>query len=535
METVVRLLPFVLPPLAGAVIGYVTNALAIRMLFRPLEEKRVFGIRVPLTPGIIPRQRHQLAHSIARMVSQKLLTPDLLAARLDEPEFQEALERSVARFTSDVLAGPRGEADEPRDPVRELEPTDPAVVEEARGGLTDAAQGILSSFFYSARFADVVHRIAESVVEGAMRAPAGRVIPESSRLAALVDGAVLSLSQGPTAEAAEHAVQRWVASHLERNTPLEEIVGAETMRRIGTMLPGIYEPAFEGLLAFLNDPSTRQELSVHGKSLLDRVLRRLNVFQRFLVSAGQYDRNLRENMPAIVDDVIASVGRAGRDPANRDRLIESLQDELRLIGESGIRSLLDRFGLHADRLVTRVFELAVELLAREDVRRRISEGVTRFADRHRDAELGTLTGSLLGLDPDDLASRLVGIADRWVADVDNVERLATRVTEFVLRFLGRGERRPLSDLLPLSDEQKRRMDRFLADRLRGLVGRRVPEIIAGLDVYTMVVNKIEGLDMESVEQLLLMVIAKHLKWINLFGALLGSLIGGMQVLIGMVS
>ena len=49
--------------------------------------------------------------------------------------------------------------------------------------------------------------------------------------------------------------------------------------------------------------------------------------------------------------------------------------------------------------------------------------------------------------------------------------------------------------------------------------------------HGMVVAKIDGLDIQSVEQLLLMVIAKHLKWINLFGGIIGALIGGIQVLI----
>ncbi|MFW5684390.1 MAG: DUF445 family protein, partial [Spirochaetota bacterium] len=97
------------------------------------------------------------------------------------------------------------------------------------------------------------------------------------------------------------------------------------------------------------------------------------------------------------------------------------------------------------------------------------------------------------------------------------------------------ERRPLAELMPLSDAQKQRVDRFLAVRLTSLVERRVPEVIAGLDVYTMVVDKINALDVESVEQLLLMVIARHLKWINLFGALLGSIIGGTQVVIGLLT
>ena len=77
------LLPWVLSPLLGAIIGYVTNALAIRMLFRPLEAKRIFGVRLPLTPGVIPKQRYVLADSIGEMVSEKLITEDALERQVD--------------------------------------------------------------------------------------------------------------------------------------------------------------------------------------------------------------------------------------------------------------------------------------------------------------------------------------------------------------------------------------------------------------------------------------------------------------------
>ncbi len=59
------LLPFVLPPLIGAVIGGVTNDVAIRMLFRPYAPIYVGKWRLPLTPGLIPRERHHIAESIA--------------------------------------------------------------------------------------------------------------------------------------------------------------------------------------------------------------------------------------------------------------------------------------------------------------------------------------------------------------------------------------------------------------------------------------------------------------------------------------
>jgi hypothetical protein len=544
VETVVSLLPYVLPPLAGAVIGYVTNALAIRMLFRPLTEKRFLGIRVPLTPGIIPRQRHQLAHSIARMVSTKLLTEDVLLARVDDPRFGEALETSVGRFTSDILSGERGPApvdpsaadDDRRTPPGDaLDADDESSGDDVRGSVAEVAEGLLKSFFHSDAFADVVRRVADSVSRGALAMQADRALPRPERLAELVDGAVRSLASGPTAPAAELAVQRWVASHLEKNTPMVEIVGAGSIERLAGTIPGVYEPALDALISFLRQPATREELAIHGRALLKRILRRLNLFQRFLVSATQYDRNLNENMPAVVDDLIESVERGGRQRENRDRLIESVQVEIRELGETGVRTLLERFGLHAERLVTRLFALAVELLGRDDVRARISDGVVRFVDKHRTRTVGELAGELLGLDADELPGRIVAVADNWIAQDENAERLAGRVVEFAVRYLSRAEREPLGAILPVSPEQKATVDHFLAARLHGLVRKRVPEIVAGLDVYTMVVEKIEGLDMESVEQLLLIVIARHLKWINLFGAILGSLIGGAQVVIGMVT
>jgi uncharacterized membrane protein YheB (UPF0754 family) len=90
---------FWLPPLAGAFIGFLTNVLAIRMLFRPLKAIRVFGIRLPFTPGILPRERHRLAESIGRMVERELLTPEILRERFASQEFREKCRQGLAVYT----------------------------------------------------------------------------------------------------------------------------------------------------------------------------------------------------------------------------------------------------------------------------------------------------------------------------------------------------------------------------------------------------------------------------------------------------
>jgi uncharacterized membrane protein YheB (UPF0754 family) len=102
-------LQFAVPPLAGALIGFVTNLIAIKMLFRPLCEYRVFGIRVPFTPGILPRQRHKLADSIGAMVERELLTPELLRQRLAQADLREKMAGSISAFTGKILKRPLGD------------------------------------------------------------------------------------------------------------------------------------------------------------------------------------------------------------------------------------------------------------------------------------------------------------------------------------------------------------------------------------------------------------------------------------------
>ena len=49
------ILNYISGPVIGAIIGLVTNYLAVRMLFHPYKPFKIFGVRLPFTPGIIPK------------------------------------------------------------------------------------------------------------------------------------------------------------------------------------------------------------------------------------------------------------------------------------------------------------------------------------------------------------------------------------------------------------------------------------------------------------------------------------------------
>lgn len=74
--------------LIGALIGGMTNSLAIKMLFRPHQPIFIGERRLPFTPGLIPKRRDELASQLGRMVVDHLLTPESIQNKLAEQSFQ---------------------------------------------------------------------------------------------------------------------------------------------------------------------------------------------------------------------------------------------------------------------------------------------------------------------------------------------------------------------------------------------------------------------------------------------------------------
>jgi uncharacterized membrane protein YheB (UPF0754 family) len=93
---------WLVPPLVGAAIGFVTNVLAIKMLFRPLRAYYIGPLRLPFTPGILPRERAVLAKSIGAMVARELLTPEIIRKRLGQEDVRQFCKEIAARLTEKI-------------------------------------------------------------------------------------------------------------------------------------------------------------------------------------------------------------------------------------------------------------------------------------------------------------------------------------------------------------------------------------------------------------------------------------------------
>lgn len=75
----------------GAIVGAATNYMAIKMLFRPYKPIYFYRWRLPLTPGLIPKRRGDLAIQLGKTVSEYLLTPNTIKKKFLSPEVRQSV------------------------------------------------------------------------------------------------------------------------------------------------------------------------------------------------------------------------------------------------------------------------------------------------------------------------------------------------------------------------------------------------------------------------------------------------------------
>jgi len=93
---------FLIGSLVGAVIGYITNWLAIKMLFKPHKEIRIGKFKVPFTPGLIPKEKSRIAKSVGESIGQNLLTKETIIQSLCSENMNEQLDFWVQTKISDI-------------------------------------------------------------------------------------------------------------------------------------------------------------------------------------------------------------------------------------------------------------------------------------------------------------------------------------------------------------------------------------------------------------------------------------------------
>ena len=98
-------LKYILPPFVGAGIGWLTNYVAIKLLFRPHVPVNILGFKLQ---GLIPKRRAEISRSIAQAIEKELLSSGDLATTLNSIDWREEVERTVEEVVEHKFASATG-------------------------------------------------------------------------------------------------------------------------------------------------------------------------------------------------------------------------------------------------------------------------------------------------------------------------------------------------------------------------------------------------------------------------------------------
>jgi len=520
------LLPYLVPPLLGAFIGYVTNHIAIRMLFRPLRPWRVLGVRVPLTPGIIPSKRGELAEKMGQMVGDHLLTAEDVGAALEGGGFRRELRAALAEKLDRFLQKDCG-------PLLSLVP------ERFQGRFRELAESLrtkaVRAVFAYLDSEDFERRLRKYLGEKSgellARDLESFLTPERHhRLREHARSRTFDfLASDSVGRAVGDFIDRRAESLIVSRRPLRELLPAEILDVLLDQIQKEVPALLEKFGGMLYDPDFRRRLTKKGKEAIEGFLDSLGGLAGLLSGFVDMDK-IYGRIPEFLDKAAEEIAAWLKEEKTQDQVAAMLRERIDAFLDRPLGSYLDKLPYEKVAGSRRfIKQKAVAFVqspkAAEMVAATLEMGVERIKDRSFGSLLeGALPQGSLSRLEQALLHRILAALRSPQARAALESILEEKLEEWIFRApIGR-----ISQRLP--GGVRHELEDGLFHQFTELLKKEVPPLVETLKIQKLVEQKVNSLDLLQVEGLLMGIMKEQFKYINLFGALLGGMIGLFNLL-----
>jgi uncharacterized membrane protein YheB (UPF0754 family) len=502
--------------------GYIAAWLAIRMLFRPRQPVKLFGLTV-WPQGMIPRHRARLAETIGNAVGNELVSQDTVTDALFETDFfQRKVADLVNTHARELLDTPRG-----------------SFVEALPAGVRAPVLDAISAL--QLRVADYITGIMRSEeTAAAVNAFIDRRVDEllARRLSDAIDDEtyeqiirfVEDRFQGIVNERSfEGKVRDFVSARVEElaasRATLAEVFTPDAVAIIKERIDAQLGPIAEHLAEIASNKKTRTQIGALIKREVDEYYGQLGFFKKIFVSRerihGEVDEMVNKTLPRRVQEFLRGEAFAEEAEAFLDSMIDNLL--ARPINELVGTIAPEKLELIKEQIATRILTIARGAELSTTVSAYTSDALARIRPH-------TIRALIEHASPDS-AARLKNFLSRALLGVlarEDTARtinsiLSTQIERLLITPIGR-----ISDHLP--EQTVARASSALTERITTAARERLPVAIKEFDIGGIVRNKVSNYPVEKLEALVLSVAQQHLRKIELFGAIIGLFLGLSQAI-----
>ena len=502
--------------------GYGAAWLAVRMLFRPRRPIKFLGITV-FPQGMIPRHRARMAKAIGKAVGEELVSQETVLEELFEKEFlQRKIQGVVNSYTEDLLTQ-----------------NYPSLIEALPENLRQPILNSVSTI--QTRIGSYVENIVKSEetldsIEGFISSRVDEVLSQTvseavtdetyGKVLSFLETRIRSVVREPTLEKKiEEFIGRRVDDLANTETPLSSMFTPDAISLLKDKATEQIEPIVHQLSELATEERTKNQISSLIKKEVHTYYEQLPFVKKIFVS--------RENLLQEVDDLV--------DDSLPKRLEETLKgdffaDEAERFVSKTIDTTLERplpelIGQIApeqlNKLKEQITRNILRVLQSDQMQKSISAYLTDSLENIRPQKIGELFYSAHPEATIKIKETLSKGLIKILSNEDTTKIINSVLAKQIETLL----HTPIGSLSNhLSEKQLIGAGESLTNTIISTAKAKLPEAIKEFDIGGVVRDKVNNYPAEKLESLVMSVAKEHLRTIELFGAVLGFILGIGQAL-----
>jgi uncharacterized membrane protein YheB (UPF0754 family) len=502
--------------------GYAGAWLAVRMLFRPRNPVKLWGLTI-FPQGMIPRHRDRLANAIGKAVGEELVSQETVLDQLFEKDFlRRKINGVVDSYTQELLSQ-----------------NYPSLIEALPSNLREPVLDAISSLQLKIgthiqtvlKSEETVHSIGgfvERRVDEFLSKRVSEVVDEEQFNQALnfLETRIRNAVREP---ALEKKIADFISNRVDdlanTQTTLGDMFTPDAVALVKEKAVEQIDPIIHQLTELAAAERTRNQIGALIKKEVHEFYENLPFFKKIFVS--------RENLLQEVDDLVnESLPKRIEETLRGDFFAEEafqfIDSSINNVMSRPLQTLVGQIAPNQlERVKAQIIKAVVGLLQSDEMQKSISAYLTDSLHKIRPHSLDAILQTIHPESEEKLKKMLSG----GLLNILNQDETAKIINTVLHRQIEKLLAAPIGKLSDhISEDQIKQTGNQLTETILQAAKEKLPQAIQEFNVGEMVREKINHYPAEKLESLVMSVAKEHLRTIELFGAFFGLVIGVVQAI-----
>ena len=494
---------YIIGALIGAVIGYITNWLAIKMLFRPREAKYIFGMKLPFTPGLIPKEKSRIANKVGETVGTHLLNSDSLSKALKDDKIKAKF-NEIAKEKINQVINSNSTLEEA------LKNTLGENYYALKGNMIDnIAKTILESIQEEEFKNKVKFYIVDSIKERLNKNPE-KIIDfiNSNKFREVI---INTLEEEKTRDIIGKALLKEVKTLGKEDLTIEEVIPENIKPYIEEYVKSQKDTLVDIIKNLLRDDEVSHKIKSAINDNIPSIVSMFlsgDVIYGKLVSLVDKSLSEEENKEYICDAALAFV---------HESMKKKVSDVINNVGEEKLEVISDALG----------DKISKKLNTEENIDSIISKLNCKISSFNSYEEIIKVLFN-------DYENILIDNIDSMISQIVNNNQLSGEISKIIEKVFDKFLQNSLNDICYNKQNLENSIMSILDNLYNDFVENKSAKVLEIVDISSIVEEQINAFEVDYAEEIIIGIANKELKAITWLGALLGGILGILSPLLSTI-